>query len=245
MFPVMEKMNKPIPHHLSFLRPVCCFLVGVFFIVCIIRKPTHEERKKEVNGKQTSGMAINSSGERTACLLQASRPAAEYARSPCACYEIFHSKHKYKINAVGVDVDLHQEIKAGVKGRKYVLTLWLEQTTTLGTASRKQSLGLTGARLSSPGGHGRPMAADTGEVRGSPVAFWRSSKDNGVDGPMFPRARACGGGVHRGKRICAQLGSSAQWKVELSSQRVQHTRLGSSRVTCSSQSVPLCRCTEV
>ncbi|XP_069649098.1 uncharacterized protein [Haliaeetus albicilla] len=121
MFPVMEKMNKPIPHHLSFLRPVCCFLVGVFFIVCIIRKPTHEERKKEINGKQTSGMAINSSGERTACLLQASRPAAEYARSPCVCYEIFHSKHNYKINAIGMDVDLHQEVKAVVKGREYEL----------------------------------------------------------------------------------------------------------------------------
>lgn len=65
---------------ICFLFQVCCFLVGVFFIVCIIRKPTHEERQKEVNGKQTSGMAINSSGERTACLLQASRPAAEYAR---------------------------------------------------------------------------------------------------------------------------------------------------------------------
>ncbi|KAM6198662.1 uncharacterized protein WM294_006980 [Sarcoramphus papa] len=104
---------------------VCCFLVGVFFIVCIIRKPTHEERKKEVNGKQTTGMATNSSGERTACLLQASRPAAEYARSPCACYEIFHSKHKYKINAVGVDLDLHQEIKADTKGREYEIALEL------------------------------------------------------------------------------------------------------------------------
>lgn len=92
------------------------------------------------------------------------------------------------------------------------------------------------------------MAAGTGEVRGSPVAFWRSSEDNGVDGPTFPRTRAHGSGVRRGKRICAQLGSSAQWKVELSSQRVllvQHTGLGSSRVTCSSQSAPLCRCTEV
>ncbi|KAM6259613.1 uncharacterized protein M6G45_006672 isoform 2-T10 [Spheniscus humboldti] len=59
---------------------VCCFLVGVFFIVCIIRKPTLEEREKEVNGKQTTGMAINSSGEKMPRLLQASRPAAEYAR---------------------------------------------------------------------------------------------------------------------------------------------------------------------
>lgn len=39
--------------------------------------------------------------------------------SPCACYEILYSKHKHKINAVGVDLDLHQEMKVHMKGREY------------------------------------------------------------------------------------------------------------------------------
>ncbi|XP_065530863.1 uncharacterized protein LOC136012048 isoform X4 [Lathamus discolor] len=60
---------------------VCCFVVGVYFLVCIIRKLIHEERKKEVDIKQTTGMAIDFSGEWMTCLLQVSRPAAEYARS--------------------------------------------------------------------------------------------------------------------------------------------------------------------
>ncbi|KAM9007150.1 uncharacterized protein PRD47_010336 isoform 1-T1 [Ara ararauna] len=59
---------------------VCCFVVGVYFLVCIIRKPIHEERKKEVDRKQTTGIAIDFSGEWMTCLLQMSRPAAEYAR---------------------------------------------------------------------------------------------------------------------------------------------------------------------
>ncbi|XP_065530862.1 uncharacterized protein LOC136012048 isoform X3 [Lathamus discolor] len=59
---------------------VCCFVVGVYFLVCIIRKLIHEERKKEVDIKQTTGMAIDFSGEWMTCLLQVSRPAAEYAR---------------------------------------------------------------------------------------------------------------------------------------------------------------------
>lgn len=32
MFPAMEKMNKPIPHHLSFLRPVSTVGVAAILI---------------------------------------------------------------------------------------------------------------------------------------------------------------------------------------------------------------------
>ena len=43
MFPVMEKMNKPIPHHLSFLRPVSTVSVAAILIYeplpCVVSTP--------------------------------------------------------------------------------------------------------------------------------------------------------------------------------------------------------------
>lgn len=43
MFPVMEKMNKPIPHHLSFLRPVSTVSVAAILtyelLPCVVSTP--------------------------------------------------------------------------------------------------------------------------------------------------------------------------------------------------------------